>query len=244
MKGIILAGGNGTRLGDLTKISNKHLLPVWDKPMIYYPIQTLINQGIYDIMIVTGGNWAGGFLQLLGNGKKTFGDRVNLHYTYQEGAGGIPDALKYARDFSDGDNVCVILGDNVFDPKMKNFATDFTHGGKILLKEVSDPNRFGVAVLEYDDIINIVEKPKQYISSYAITGIYCFDNRIWNLIDNLKQSLRGELEITDIHRYYLDRKELQYQIFDGFWSDAGTFESLHIASNHMKLLGDIDGDLT
>ena len=235
MKGVILAGGYGSRLMPLTAVTSKHLLPIYDRPMIYYPIRTLIEAGVREIMIVTGGNWAGDFLQLLGNGKKEFGPDVNIHYTYQDGAGGIPAALHYAKDFVDGDNVCVILGDNVFEPGVAtDFICSFKKGGKILLKQVPDPNRFGVAVVRGPKVTHIAEKPKEHISNLAITGLYCFDGRVWDVIDRLEPSARGELEVTDLHLYYLRREELEFSVCKGWWTDAGTFESLFRAGAYVR----------
>jgi len=235
MKGVILAGGYGSRLLPLTAVTNKHLLPIYDKPMIHYPIATLVGAGVTEIMIVTGGNWAGDFLQLLGNGKKTFGPEVNIHYTYQDGAGGIPAALHYAKDFVDGDDVCVILGDNVFEPGVtEDFIRSFDSGGRILLKEVDDPHRFGVAVVRGPKVTHIIEKPKEYISPLAITGLYCFDRRVWDVIDRLEPSERGELEVTDLHLYYLRSGELSFRVCDGWWTDAGTFESLFRAGAYIR----------
>lgn len=235
MKGVVLAGGNGTRLLPLTKVTNKHLLPVWREPMIYHPIKTLVDAGIKDIMIVTGGNSAGGFLELLSNGKAAFGPDVNLSYTYQDGAGGIPAALSYARDFADGDDVCVILGDNIFEPGCAtDFIQSFQGGESIFLKEVDDPNRYGVAVVRNGTIVDMIEKPSQYVSPYAITGLYCFDSRVWPVIDKLVPSARGELEVVDIHRYYHRLGELEWGVCLGWWTDAGTHESLHAASVLMK----------
>jgi len=235
MKGVVLAGGYGTRLGDLTKVTNKHLLPVFDRPMIYYPIQTLVEAGVTEIMIVTGGNWAGDFLQLLGNGKKAFGSDVNIHYTYQDGAGGIPAAMHYAKDFVDGDDVCVILGDNIFElGEATDFIKGFSGGGQILLKKVEDPQRFGVAVVRGSKVTNIAEKPQEFISSLAITGLYCFDCRVWDVIERLEPSTRGELEVTDLHLYYLRRDELTFKVCEGWWTDAGTFESLFRAGAFVR----------
>ena len=228
MKGIVLAGGYGTRLDPLTRQINKHLLPVWSKPMIYYPIQTLLEAGVRDIMIVTGGQ-QGDFLRQLGSGRD-FDPALNLHYTYQEGAGGIPDAMRCARNFVGDDPACVILGDNIFAPGSgKDFTEGFEKGGRILLRKVDDPNRFGVAVIRDDRITHIQEKPEEFISPYAITGLYCFDNRVWDVIDTLKASDRGELEVTDIHRYYLKLGELDHRFCGQWWTDAGTFESLYMA---------------
>jgi glucose-1-phosphate thymidylyltransferase len=231
MKGVILAGGLGTRLFPCTKITNKHLLPVYDRPMIYYPIEALVKAGIDDILIVTGGNFAGHFLQLLGNGKD-FGLK-EVHYTYQEGEGGIADALRLAEDFADGGKLCVILGDNIVErsirPAVDAYRTQ-PRGGRILLKEVDDPQRFGVPVFDGDRIVRIEEKPKQPRSRYAVTGIYFYDHRVFEMIARLRPSDRGELEITDVNNLYLERGELEYSVLDGWWTDAGTFPSLLRAS--------------
>ena len=232
MKGVILAGGYGTRLAPLTRVTNKHLLPVYHKPMIYYPIECLVNAGIEDIMIVTGGNKAGDFLELLGNGK-VFGLR-ELHYTYQDGAGGIAEALGLTRDFVDKDKVVVILGDNIVENNIRKAVGDFftqRQGAKILLKEVSDPQRFGVA--EVDDkgnVLSIEEKPKQPKSNYAVIGIYMYDNTVFDLVTELKPSDRGELEITDVNNAYIQKGSMTSEILSGWWTDAGTLESLHRAS--------------
>ena len=232
MKGVILAGGLGTRLYPLTKVTNKHLLPVYDKPMIFYPIQTLINAGIHDIMLVTGGNNAGDFLRLLGNGKD-FG-LAHINYTYQEGEGGIAEALRLAEYWAGGDRVCVVLGDNIIEKNIARVVESYRKqksGAKILLKEVPDPERFGVPVLEGDRVVRIEEKPKRPASRYAVTGIYLFDGRVFEIIKTLKPSARGELEITDVNNAYIARQELTWDILDGWWTDAGTFESLCRATN-------------
>lgn len=232
MKGIILAGGLGTRLAPLTKITNKHLLPIYDKPMIYYPIQTLVDAGITEILLVTGGNNAGDFLRLLGNGKE-FGLK-EIRYTYQEGEGGIAEALGLAEDFADEENIVVILGDNLVEKGIQNSVEAFKAQGKgarILLKEVHDPERFGVPVIDGDKIVKIEEKPKNPKSNYAVTGIYMYDNDVFNIIKTLKPSDRGELEITDVNNAYIQKGEMTYSVLDGWWTDAGTFESLHHASN-------------
>lgn len=232
LKGIILAGGLGKRLYPLTKITNKHLLPVYCKPMIYYPIQTLVDAGIQDILIVTGGNHAGEFLRLLGNGKE-FGLK-HINYTYQEGEGGIADALKLAEYFADNDKVVVILGDNIIEKSIKKAVDEFRaqpKGAKILLKEVEDPERFGVAELKGKKIISITEKPKKPKSNYAVTGIYMYDNRVFDIIKTLRPSGRGELEITDVNNAYLKKNELTYSMLDGWWTDSGTFDSLLRANN-------------
>ncbi len=231
MKGVILAGGLGTRLRPLTKVTNKHLLPVYHKPMIYYPLETLVDAGIRDIMLVTGGNNAGDFLRLLGNGHE-FGLR-QLHFAYQEGEGGIAEALSLARYFSEGDNLIVILGDNIVEKSIRPFAERFQergHGAKILLKEVSDPERFGVPELSGGQVIRIEEKPRRPASKYAVTGIYMYDQRVFDIIDTLSPSTRGELEITDVNNQYIDWREMTYDILDGWWTDAGTIGSLLSAS--------------
>jgi glucose-1-phosphate thymidylyltransferase len=232
MKGVVLAGGLGSRLFPLTKITNKHLLPVFDKPMIYYPIQTLINAGIDDIMIVTGGNFAGHFLQLLGNGKE-FGLK-HLNYTYQEGEGGIADALSLVEHFADDEPVCVVLGDNLIENNVKKAKEDYEKqggGAKILLKKVHDPNRFGVPELDGGKVLKIEEKPKDPKSDFAVIGIYFFDNTVFDIIKTLKPSDRGELEITDVNNHYIQRGEMTWNELDGWWTDAGTFQSLRHASN-------------
>jgi glucose-1-phosphate thymidylyltransferase len=227
MKGVILAGGLGTRLYPLTKVTNKHLLPVYDKPMIYYPIQTLINAGIDDILIVTGGNNAGDFLRLLGNGKE-FGLK-HINYTYQEGEGGIAEALRLAEFFASGEKICVVLGDNLIEKNIRKAVENFRRqkeGAKILLKEVSDPQRFGVPELKGDRIARIEEKPKKPKSQYAVIGIYLFDQEVFNIIKTLKPSDRGELEITDVNNRYIKKGLMTWDILEGWWTDAGTFESL------------------
>lgn len=232
MKGVILAGGLGTRLHPLTKITNKHLLPVHDQPMIYYPINTLINAGIEDIMIVTGGNSAGDFLRLLGNGKD-FGLR-HLNYTYQEGEGGIADALSLVEHFADHQPVCVVLGDNIIERNIRYAADEYRRqgkGAKILLKKVHDPQRFGVPELDGERVIRIEEKPSEPKSDYAVTGIYFYDAAVFDIIRTLVPSGRGELEITDVNNHYIDRGEMTWNELEGWWTDAGTFESLLRASN-------------
>ena len=232
MKGIVLAGGLGKRLYPLTRVSNKHLLPVYNKPMIYYPIQTLVDAGITDILIVTGGNHAGEFLRLLGNGKE-FGLK-HINYTYQDGEGGIADALKLAEHFADNDKVVVILGDNIIEKDIKKPVDEFRKqpkGAKILLKKVEDPERFGVAEFKGKKIISIEEKPKKPKSDYAVTGIYMYDNQAFDIVRALKPSKRGELEITDVNNAYLKKGELTYDILDGWWTDSGTFDSLLRANN-------------
>jgi len=227
MKGVILAGGLGTRLYPLTKVTNKHLLPVYDKPMIYYPIQTLINAGIDDILIVTGGNNAGDFLRLLGNGKE-FGLK-HINYTYQEGEGGIAEALGLAEFFAAGDKICVALGDNIIEKNIRKAAGAFQkqkEGAKILLKEVPDPQRFGVPELRGDQIVCIEEKPKKPKSNYAVIGIYFYDATVFDFIKTLKPSDRGELEISDVNNLYIEKGRMTWDSLEGWWTDAGTFESL------------------
>ena len=238
MKGIILAGGLGTRLFPLTKITNKHLLPVHDKPMIYYPLQTLVNAGIRDILIVTGGNNAGDFLRLLGNGKE-FGLQ-HINYTYQEGEGGIAAALFLAEYFSDQKKICVVLGDNIIETSILKAVKDFEKqesGAKILLKEVPDPQRFGVPEIKGDKIIRIDEKPAMPRSKLAVIGIYMYDAGVFDIIRSLKPSARGELEITDVNNEYIRRGNLTYEVLEGWWTDAGTFESLLRASNLVAQTG-------
>ena len=232
MKGVILAGGLGTRLVPLTKITNKHLLPVYDKPMIYYPIQTLVDAGVNDIMIVTGGQHAGEFLRLLGNGRE-FGLK-ELHYTYQEGEGGIAEALGLTEDFVDKDKVIVMLGDNIIEGSIKGAAADFEKqesGAKIMLKEVDNPQAFGVPEIRGDKIIVIEEKPKEPKSKYAVIGIYMFDGTVFDIVKTLEPSARGELEITDVNNAYIHKGNMTYEILEGWWADAGeSHESLLAAS--------------
>lgn len=238
MKGVVLAGGLGTRLMPLTKVTNKHLLPIYDRPMIYYPIQALVNAGIRDIMLVTGGNNAGDFLRLLGNGKE-FGLR-HLNYTYQEGEGGIADALRLAEHFADGEAICVILGDNIIERNIMQAAEAFRKqqkGAKILLKEVKDPQRFGVPVLEGDRVVKIEEKPAHPRSAYAVTGLYFYDARVFDIIKTLKPSGRGELEITDVNNAYIAAGTLTWDRLEGWWTDAGTIESLHFANQLVSQTG-------
>ena len=227
MKGVVLAGGTGSRLNPLTRVTNKHLLPIYDKPMVYYPIQTLVNAGIHEILLVTGGKNAGDFLRLLGNGRD-FGLK-HLNYTYQEGEGGIADALALAEHFADGDSICVILGDNIIENNVSQAVANFRkqgEGAKILLKEVTDAQRFGVAEVRGDRVVGIEEKPKHPKSNYAVIGIYLYDQSVFRKIRRLKPSGRGELEITDVNNFYLEEGKLTYEILEGWWTDAGTFESL------------------
>ena len=238
MKGVVLAGGLGTRLLPLTKVTNKHLLPVYNKPMIFYPIQALVNAGVTEIMLVTGGNNAGDFLRLLGNGKE-FGLK-HLDYTYQEGEGGIADALRLAEHFADGDSICVILGDNIIQGNVAKAAQQFIKqraGAKILLKEVKDPQRFGVPVLDGDRVTKIEEKPATPRSPYAVTGIYFYDAQVFDFIRTLKPSARGELEITDVNNAYIQAGTLTWDVLEGWWTDAGTIESLHLANQLVSQTG-------
>ena len=226
-KGVILAGGLGKRLYPLTKITNKHLLPIYNKPMIYYPVETLVAAGIKDILIVTGGNHAGEFLRLLGNGSQ-FGLK-HINYTYQEGEGGIAEALKLAEHFSDGQKIVVILGDNIVERSIKKQVERFEkqkEGARILLKEVDDPQRFGVAEIKNKKVISIQEKPKSPKSRYIVTGIYMYDNKVFEIIRMLKPSGRGELEITDVNNAYIKMGQLTYDVLSGWWTDSGTFDSL------------------
>ncbi len=232
MKGVILAGGLGTRLYPLTKITNKHLLPVYNRPMITYPLECLVKAGVRDILIVTGGNNPGDFLKLLGNGKEYGLDHIN--YAYQEGEGGIADALSLAEAHAAGGRICVVLGDNIIEKTVIAAAQDYlsqSGGAKILLKEVPDPHRFGVAVLSGDKVIRIEEKPKNPQSSMAVTGIYMYDSRVFDFIHTLSPSERGELEITDVNNLYIRDGTMTWSILDGWWTDAGTFDSLLRASN-------------
>jgi len=233
MKGVILAGGLGTRLQPCTRVTNKHLLPVYDRPMIYYPIQTLINVGIRDMIIVSGGQFAGDFLKLLGNGKD-FGLK-HINYTYQEGEGGIADALSLCEYYAAGDAVCVVLGDNIIENNIKHGVDQFRKGGEqgamIFLKEVDDPHRFGVAEIKDERVVRIIEKPKNPPTNYAVTGFYLYDNQVFDFIRELKPSDRGELEITDVNNRYIKSGTLRYDFIEGWWTDAGTFPSLQRATN-------------
>ena len=232
MKGIVLAGGTGSRLFPLTKITNKHLLPIYDRPMIYYPIQTLVDAGIRDIMIVTGGRNSGDFLRLLANGKE-FGLK-HINYTYQEGEGGIADALGLAEHFADGQKICVVLGDNIIEHNIRHAAEKFQaqeRGAHILLKEVQDAERFGVAEVSGGKVIGIEEKPKRPKSNYAVTGIYMYDATVFDKIRTLVPSHRGELEITDVNNAYIQEGNMTFSYLEGWWTDAGTFDSLLRAAN-------------
>ena len=231
MKGIILAGGTGSRLLPMTKVTNKHLLPVYDKPMIYYPIQTLIDAGIKQIMIVSGKGHAGHFLELLGSGKDF---DAKFTFEIQEEAGGIAQALGLAEDFADDEDVAVILGDNIFEDKFKDDIKNFKKGAKVFLKEVKDPQRFGVAEIKGDKIIGIEEKPKNPKSNLCVTGLYVYDADVFKVVKTLKPSDRGELEITDVNNHYIDEGKMTFAKVKGFWSDAGTVESLYRASTLVK----------
>jgi glucose-1-phosphate thymidylyltransferase len=227
MKGVVLAGGTGSRLNPLTRVTNKHLLPVYDKPMVYYPIQTLVNAGIHEILLVTGGKNAGDFLRLLGNGRQ-FGLK-HLNYTYQDGEGGIAEALGLAEYFASGQEICVVLGDNIIENNICQAVEAFKkqkEGAKVLLKEVADAHRFGVAEIQGERVVGIEEKPTAPKSNYAVIGVYLYDSTVFQKIRRLKPSGRGELEITDVNNFYIKEDKLSYEILDGWWTDAGTFESL------------------
>lgn len=232
MKGVILAGGLGSRLAPCTLVTNKHLLPVYNKPMIYYPLTTLIKGGIKDILIVTGGHFAGDFLKLLGNGAE-YGLK-HLNYTYQEGEGGIADALSLAEYFAGDEKICVILGDNIIQGSIAGTVEEYSQqekGAKILLKEVDDASRFGVAEIVDEKVVRIMEKPKNPPSRLAVTGIYFYDSQVFSMIKRLSPSERGELEITDVNNMYIEQGQLTYDVLDGWWTDAGTFSSLRRACN-------------
>lgn len=238
MKGVVLAGGLGTRLRPLTSVTNKHLLPVYDQPMIYYPIQTLVNASITDIMIVTGGNSAGDFLKLIGNGK-AFGLK-HINYTYQEGEGGIAEALSLVEHFAAGESVCVVLGDNIIEGNIRSAVSAYRQqgrGAKIILKRVPDPERFGVPELDGTAVRRIEEKPKVPKSEFAVIGIYMYDADVYDIIRTLKPSRRGELEITEVNNAYIERGEMTWEELSGWWTDAGTFESLLRASNLVAQTG-------
>ena len=231
MKGIVLAGGRATRLRPLTSITSKQLLPVYNKPMIYYPIETLIKTGIKDILIIIAPDYSGHFLNLLGDGKE-FG--VHFSYAVQKEPKGLADAFIIAEDFIGQDNVTMILGDNIFDQDFSTEIKNFKSGGMVFAKQVSDPQRFGV--VEFDQnmkAISIEEKPSKPKSNYAVVGLYTYDNQVVNIAKNLKPSDRGEIEITDINKFYLEKGDLQVNLFDSLWEDAGTFDSLLHVSNVM-----------
>lgn len=238
MKGVVLAGGLGSRLYPLTKVTNKHLLPVYNEPMIYYPIRILVNAGIDELLIVTGGNNAGDFLRLLENGKD-FGLK-HINYTYQQGEGGIAAALSLAEYFADNDKIIVVLGDNIIEGNIKSAVEKFhtqEEGARILLKEVPDPQRFGVPVFEGKKIVRVEEKPANPASNFAVIGIYMYDQKVFEFIRSLKPSQRGELEITDVNNFYISEGKMQWDVLDGWWSDAGTFESLQYARNMVAKTG-------
>jgi glucose-1-phosphate thymidylyltransferase len=238
MKGVVLAGGLGSRLFPLTKVTNKHLLPVYNEPMIYYPIRILVNAGIDELLIVTGGNNAGDFLRLLENGKD-FGLK-HINYTYQQGEGGIAAALSLAEYFADNDKIVVVLGDNIIEGNIKAAVDKFRvqkEGARILLKEVTDPQRFGVPVFEGKNITRVEEKPANPASNYAVIGIYMYDHRVFEFIRSLQPSQRGELEITDVNNFYIREGIMQWDVLNGWWSDAGTFESLQSAGNMVAKTG-------
>jgi glucose-1-phosphate thymidylyltransferase len=229
MKGVILAGGTGSRMYPVTRVTNKHLLPVFTKPMIFYPMETLKSAGIKEIMIVCGNESAGDFLKLLGSGKD-YG--LNFTYRVQDGSGGIAEALGLAENFANKQNIAVILGDNIFDEQFD--FSDFTSGARVYLKEVSNAQRFGVAELLRDKIISVEEKPPLPKSNLAVTGLYLYDQEVFGIIKKLRPSDRGELEITDVNNLFISEGNLDYKIIKGFWSDAGTFESLMKASEYLK----------
>ncbi len=236
LKGIILAGGLGKRLWPLTKITNKHLLPVYDKPMIYHPLKLLVEAGIKDILIVTGGNHAGEFLRLLGDGQ-AFG-LTHINYTYQEGEGGIAQALGLAKHFARGHKIVVVLGDNILEHSIKKYVDHFRrqkNGSRILLKEVKDPERFGVAVVKGKKIISLEEKPKKPRSNFAVTGVYMYDSDVFEIIRTLKPSGRGELEITDVNNAYLKKGRMEFDRLSGWWTDSGTIDSLLRANQLVAL---------
>jgi glucose-1-phosphate thymidylyltransferase len=238
MKGVVLAGGTGSRLNPLTRVTNKHLLPVYDRPMVCYPIQTLVNAGIEEILLVTGGNNSGDFLRLLRNGRD-FGLK-HLNYTYQEGEGGIADALGLAEYFAAGEPICVVLGDNIIENNICEAVESYgkqKHGAKILLKEVSDAQRFGVAEIQDDRVVGIEEKPTLPKTNYAVIGIYLFDATVFQKIRRLKPSGRGELEITDVNNFYIKEGAMTFEILQGWWTDAGTFDSLLHANNLVAKTG-------
>lgn len=232
MKGVVLAGGLGTRLYPLTKITNKHLLPVYDRPMINYPVECLVRAGIKDILIVTGGNDPGHFLKLLGNGREFGLDHIN--YAYQEGQGGIADALSLAESHADGGPICVVLGDNIVEKSIRFAVDEYRNqpqGARILFKEVANPKRFGVPVFQGDRLVRIEEKPGNPATNYAVIGIYMYDSYVFDLIKSLSPSARGELEITDVNNLYIQRNAMSWSVLEGWWTDAGTFDSLLRASS-------------
>ncbi|MCK5786646.1 MAG: NTP transferase domain-containing protein [Candidatus Sabulitectum sp.] len=233
MKGVVLAGGLGTRLRPLTSITNKHLLPVYDRPMIYYPLQTLADAGIRDVMVVTGGNSAGSFMHLLGDGRE-FGFR-SLNYAYQTGEGGIAQAIGLARTFTGGEKFVVILGDNILENSIAEHVESFREqqsGARILYKRVKDPRDYGVAEIVDGKVTAIVEKPSNPASDFAVIGVYMYDNKAFDIINELKPSNRGELEVTDLNNAYIHRGEMQANEISGWWSDCGaSIENLLEANN-------------
>lgn len=244
MKGVILAGGKGSRLYPLTYVTNKHLLPIYDQPMVFYPIQTLVNAGITEILIVTGDIHAGQFINVIKNGKEL--GLTHVEYAYQEGGSvGIADALKYAQDFADGESITVILGDNTTDADISPAVSKFDENGggaMVFLKKVIDPERFGNPIFDPEDsrkIIEIIEKPSKPVSPYAVTGLYLYDTQVYDIIKTLKPSGRGELEITDVNNAYIEKGQLYWQELKGYWSDSGTFHSLFRSNRYwaQKKLG-------
>jgi glucose-1-phosphate thymidylyltransferase len=232
VKGVVLAGGLGTRLYPLTKITNKHLLPVFNRPMVTYPVECLVRAGIRDVLIVTGGNNPGDFLRLLGNGKEYGVEKIN--YAYQEGEGGIADALSLAENYAAGGRICVVLGDNIIEKNIASAVEEYRtqpRGAKILLKRVDDPQRFGVPVIEDGKLVKIIEKPVKPPTSFAVIGIYLYDEQVFDFIRSLTPSERGELEITDVNNMYIQRGAMTWSELEGWWTDAGTFDSLLKASN-------------
>lgn len=234
MKGVILAGGLGTRLNPLTSVTNKHLLPVYDKPMIYYPINTLVSAGVTDILIVTSGPHVGHFLGVLKNGKEL--GVSHIEYAYQEKPdGGIADALSLAESFADNGSIAVILGDNTTDADISEDVKNFSEGALLFLKRVSDPQRFGVPEFDSenpDRVINIIEKPENPPNDYAVTGLYLYDNKVFDYVKNIEPSARGELEITDVNNCYVNDNNLKWTELKGYWTDAGTFDSLFKANQY------------
>ena len=233
MKGVILAGGFGNRLKPLTEVTNKHLLPVYNKPVIFYPLETLLRAGIKDILIVTGPEHAGGFMKLLGSGERF---DAHFYFAVQETAGGIAQAMGLAEPFVREDSVAIVLGDNIFEDDFRKAVDDFETGATIFLKQVHDPQRFGVPELEGDRVLSIEEKPLMPKSSYAVTGLYLYDSTLFDIIRNLKPSARGELEVTDVNNAYIQRKDLRAVFMEGSWTDAGTFESLFEANEIARKL--------
>ena len=230
MKGVVTAGGLGTRLHPLTEVTNKHLLPVYDRPMIFYPIETLVQAGIRELMVITGGNNAGDFMKLLGNGER-FGLKT-IDYVYQKGAGGIAAALSLAEHFAGGDPITVILGDNILEDNLKTHVDSFKSGARLFFKEVKNPQQYGVPVFKDGRLIKIEEKPAKPKSPYAQIGVYMYDSYVFDFIRTLKPSKRGELEITDLNNIYVRKKAMDHRIVKGYWVDAGTtIDSLFQASD-------------